>query len=207
MRLRWSAKGRSAALAAGLLLAGAFLWWSWRWPVSPAVNTGDAVNRQHYAALYQAAWRQDDGQSPMLVTATLLVPPTVQVLGQDTGRSSTEEQIWNTVNNLSATEVPIVLTIDSVTGTVTDEAIQDSLSLSSDGGPSFRLSSWSPLIAPSRIVNTNGSTSSQIGLAVFTADRVVDWNKLQILKLNVNGLVGEPQRVFTWTEPRLLLQI
>lgn len=207
MPLRWNSKTRLSVLIVGLLVVIAFFVMAWRWPEAVDTNTAATSNRQHYAALYQAAWRQDDGQDTTLMTATVFVPPTVQALAQDTGRSSAEQQIVDATQHLTAQQVPVVITIDSVTGTTTDEAIKKGLTLSAEGGPRFTLADWKPMIAPSRIVNTSGSTSSQIGVAVFEASQVVNWDTLQSLRLDVKDIGGEPLRTFSWTEPGLLLQV
>ncbi len=170
-----------------------------------AVVTTDS--RQTYANLYQAAWRQDDGLQSTLVTATLFVPPTIQALGKDTGRSSAEEQLWQAVQGLSVRDVPIVLTFDSVTGAVPDSVLTTGLTLTSVKGPTFTFKSWTPMIAPSRVVNTNDSATSQIGVAIFSANQDVNWQTIESLQLTLHGIPSQPDRVFSWTEPRLLLQM
>ncbi len=205
MRSLWRGKtgwlvigGSVAVITAAVLLTQAYR------PSAPAVATTNA--RQKYAALYQAAWRQDDGQHPILVTATLIVPTAQEALGQDTGRSSAEEQIWSALKSLGPDQVPVILTFDSVAGAVTDEAVRQGAVLSADHGPQFSLASWQPMIAPSRIVNTATSASSQIGVAIFQADRTIDWQTLTVLRLTIDQIDGA-QRVFTWTQPRLLLNV
>lgn len=170
------------------------------------INTVTNGSRERYAALYDAAWRQDDGKDTTLVTATLLVPPTIEVLGTDTQRSTTEDQLWNTVKSLSPKQVPLVITIDSLTGFVADDVIRSGLQLQTTSGQKFTLESWQTLIAPSRVVNTSG-TSSQVGVALFSSDTDIDWQKVGTLTLTVKGIGGTNQRVFTWTEPKLLLEL
>lgn len=165
------------------------------------------TNRQRYASLYDAAWRQDSGQDTTLVTATLFVPPTIEALGHDLERSSVEEQLWNATKSLDAKTIPIVLTFDSVTGFLADEKITTSLSLQGSNGQSLNLVSWLPMIAPTRIVNTPGSTSSQIGVALFSAQADIDWQTIGTLKLTVTGIGGTELRLFSWVEPKLLFEL
>lgn len=177
-------------------------------PKLNVTSTSDQASiRQRYAALYQAAWRQDEGRGTMVMTATLLTPSIIQALGQDTGRSTTEEQIWSVGNSIDAQHLAIIITVDSVDGAVPDDAIQRSLTLAADGGPAMSVVNWRPIIAPSRIVNTQASASSQVGIAVFGAAGDIDWSKLGPLRLTVSGIGDQPTRVFTWAEPRLLLQV
>lgn len=176
----------------------------------PSVNNNTAntnTDRSRYAALYDAAWRQDSGQDATLVTATLFVPPTITALGADTDRSTTEEQIWNIVRSADASTIPIILTFDSVAGSLADDRIKSSLSLQSDRNETLTVKDWIPVIAPSRVVNTTGSVSSQIGVALFSAPQAIDWPTIGTLKLTVTGIGGGPARVFTWTEPKVLLDL
>jgi hypothetical protein len=170
-----------------------------------STNTADDA-RQKYAALYEAAWRQDDGRSPTLVTATLLVPPAVEALGRDTGRSSTEEQYWRIVEPLDASMIPVVVTFDSVAGTVSDEVIQNGLLLFTPGA-TLSFEEWKPIIAPSRVVNASAAVTSQIGIAIFRAAKPIDWNTLGSLTLTVSGIAGQADRTFKWSEPKILLQL
>jgi len=170
-------------------------------------NTITNANRERYAALYDAAWRQDDGKDATLVTATLLVPPTIDVLGVDKQRSTTEEQLWNMVKSLSGKKVPLVLTIDSLTGFVPDYSIRSGLQLEATSGQKFTLDSWQTIIAPTRVVNSSATTTSQMGVATFAADTDMNWSTLGTLKLTIKGIGGTDERVFTWTEPKLLLEL
>lgn len=208
MPLRWAGKQR-LLLVAGVFAAAVIFFLSTQSvpPANPATNNAADTTRTKYAELYQAAWRQDAGRGSILVTATLLAPPTREALGQDTGRSSTEEQVWDAVRNLDAKAVPVALSIDSVAGAVDDATIRTSLKLTAAGGPDFQLSEWRPLIAPSRVVNAQSTTSSQYGIAVFTAPRDLDWQTLGSLTLTMSGVGDQPERVFNWAEPRLLLEV
>ncbi len=170
-------------------------------------NTINSQGRQQYAALYEAAWRQDDGRDGILVTATLLVPPARDALGKDTQRSSTEDQLWRSLKNVDAKTIPIVLTFDSVIGAVPDETIQKSLTLQILQGQKFDLKSWQPLIAPTRIVNTAQTTSSQIGLALFAAEQNIDWPALGAVTLDVTNIGRKKVRTFQWVEPKVLLEL
>lgn len=170
-----------------------------------SANTADDA-RQRYAALYQAAWRQDDGRSPTLVTATVLVPPAVEALGRDTGRSGTEEQYWRIVKPLDASMIPVVVTFDSVAEAVTDEVIRNGLLLFAPG-VMLSFEDWKPIIAPSRVVNTTAAVTSQIGIAIFRAAKPVDWDTLGSLTLTVSGIAGQADRTFLWSEPKILLQL
>lgn len=204
MLLRWNNNTVLIGLLVVAVGLAATVMWLQRSPST--TNTTETANRQHYAALYQAAWRQDDGTSPTLMTATLLVPPAVTALGQDTGRSSSEEQLWRTVGTLDARSIPVVITIDSVSGAIPDETIQNSLVLSATG-VTLSFDSWHPLVVPSHASTGNQPVSSQSGVAVFTAATDVPWTTLTDLKLVVHDINGQPDRTFTWAEPKLLLQV
>lgn len=191
-----------------LMLAGWLLWHSVSDSATPLTTTNNTdVLRSRYAALYLGAWRQDEGRGSVLVTATIFVPSLVTTLGQQTERSATEEQIWQATKDVAETDVPIVITFDSVAGQLADATIRDNLQLTEDGKTSFTLKSWTPLIAPSRVVNTNVSTVSQIGVAVFTASKVVDWSSLQPLRLAVTTIGDVPRREIVWAQPALLSQV
>lgn len=170
-------------------------------------NSADSEQRQLYATLYDAAWRQDDGRDSTLVTATLLVPPTIAALGLDPARSSVEEQLWNTVKSLDAKTVPIILTFDSVTGFQSDDEITSGLRLQGSSGTSFKLASWLSLIPPNRTVNSSSTTSSQIGVALFSAEQDIGWDKIGTIQLTVTGIGATPVRSFSWVEPKLLFDI
>lgn len=175
-------------------------------PITAKQNT-TTTDRQRYAALYQAAWRQDDGTAPTLITATLLVPPTIQLLGQDTGRSVTEEQQWQILKNLKSTQVAFIITVDSVVSAIPDDVFLHGLALTIDHGPKATFSSWSPIIAPSRITNPTNSTSSQLGVAIFDLDQPLDWQTVQALEVHLTGITGERERTFSWITPKMLLQV
>lgn len=191
------------AVALGLAAVVVFLLVNHKKPSS--TNTADDA-RQQYAALYEAAWRQDDGRSPTLVTATVLVPPAVEALGRDTGRSGTEEQYWRIVEPLDASMIPVVVTFDSVADAVPDSVIQNGLLLSAPG-MTLSFEEWKPIIAPSRVVNASASVTSQIGIAIFRAAKPIDWNTLGSLTLTVSGIAGQTDRTFNWSEPKILLQL
>ncbi len=198
----WIGLGGALALTAGLLAVAA------RPATSRPAATTDNSNqaRPRYAALYQGAWRQDSGQGAVLMTATLFAPPLVSTLGQQADRFEVEEQLWRAMKELPTTAVPIVLTLDSVSGAIPDQAIQTSLTLTDDDGMVFRFSSWTPVIAPARPVNTNVPTTSQMGVAVFTAGEAIDWEGLGSLRLVSANIADQPKREFVWAQPRLLLQ-
>lgn len=198
---------RWAIILAAIGLCALVVAWGFsrRHPVVLSSNVN--VVRQTYANLYQAAWRQDDGTAPTLVTATLLLPPTVRALGEDTGRSTTEDQMWDTLRDLKSTAVPVLLTFDSVSGAVPDKVVTEGSTLILDGGPNMTLLSWTPLISPSRVVNTAGTVRSQSGIAIFASGQPIDWNGVQATRLVIHGIPDESDRMFTWTEPRLLLQV
>lgn len=198
----WIGLGGALVLAAGVLVVIA----------SPSTlkldATADNSNqiRQDYASLYQAAWRQDRGQGSVLMTATLFVPPLVNALGRQAGRSEVEEQLWQAMQGLPAEAVPIVLTLDSAAGAIPDQTLQSGLALTDDDETAFRFSSWTPIIAPSRVVNTNAPTTSQMGVVVFTAATTLDWSTLGTLRLASANIADQPEREFIWAQPRLLLQ-
>ena len=191
----------------GLLIAAAVLFVVFR-PRTATINTNTSQTaHDRYGIYYQGAWRSDQAQGSILMTATLLVPPAITALGQDNGRSETDQQVWNIVKELDSHTLAIVLTIDSVTGAVPDATIESAVSLKSDHGPAFSFAGWQPLIAPSRVVNTNQPTSSQYGLLLWRAGSPIDWHNLPALQLTIKNVGDQPNRIMTWTEPKLLLQL
>lgn len=204
----WFTKQRLQLLSgvALLLVVGAVLWWQFMRPPAATPTNTNAV-RQEYASLYQAAWRQDTGTQPTLATATLLLPAAQQALGRDAGRSTTEDQLWDIFKNLKGTQIPVILTFDSVSGFVPDAVVKEGSSLLLDGGPNVSLTDWQPVSSPSRVVNTAGTVRSQIGVAIFSAGQTIDWNTIKQAQLVLRGIPNETDRVFTWIEPRVLLEV
>lgn len=181
-------------------------------PTRPPANT--TVNnsaRTTYASLYDALWRQDSGQGSILMTSTLFVPPMITALGQDTQRSEVEEQIWNAMKNMMPSEIGLFITLDSVTGFISDADIQKSLSLDAGPGLTFHLRTWQPIIGGASQVNANAPVASQRGLAIFTADPgpdapPIDWSTLDQVTLRATGLGDQPVRQFVWTQVSALSQ-
>jgi hypothetical protein len=193
-------------IAGGVVAIGVLAFSIFRW--QPAASTDVAAqNRQHYAALYQAAWRQDDGHQPTLVTATLLTPPAIALLGQDAHRSTSEEQLWQIVKNLSNRQLAFVVTADSVVAAIPDEQFEQHLTMSLGGTSSSTLTSWTSMIAPSRVGTPTSTTTSQIGVAIFDVPNPITWMTLGQITLTFDGIPGEPARIFSWANPNLLLQV
>ncbi|MBI5466968.1 MAG: hypothetical protein HY975_02020, partial [Candidatus Kerfeldbacteria bacterium] len=204
-----SARRLWLAVIIAVSLFGGWLVWRVVQPTPSATTTTNSADalRSRYAALYQGAWRQDEGRGSVLVTATVFVPSLIESLGQQTERSGTEEQIWQATKDLAATDVPVVVTFDNVSGQLADATIEQSLKLAEEGGMQFTFKSWTPLIAPSRVVNTNVATVSQIGIAVFSASNDVSWTTLQPLRLIVTNIGDVPRREIVWAQPALLSQV
>ncbi len=197
---RWFKLG-AVVFVTALIAVGAGLYGRYR-PASSSTAT-NAGAREEYAALYQAAWRPDSQQGNVLVTATLMVPHLVQLLGQDSGRSSAEDQLWQATQNLSPQQAGIFMTIDSVGSAIPDATIQSSGALTADK-TSFSFVTWHPFIAPSHIVNTDQPTTAQSGLLVFQSGQAIDWSTVRNLKLTIHGIDDRPDRQFIWAEPQLL---
>jgi hypothetical protein len=141
------------------------------------------------------------------MTATLFVPPLIAALDEDAERSDTETQIWRLVRNLSNSQLAIFLTIDSIGGALADDTIANSLSLTTDRGPALTLVNWHPIIAPSRVVNTNRTAASQSGVVIWQGDAKIDWSTIGQVQLISRNIANVSERVFTWATPQLLLQI
>lgn len=198
---RWLAAG--ALVVAGLVIG--------LWPrasISPTntsiTNTNPA--RDTYASLYQAAWRQDQAQGSVLMTATLFAPTVRQALGDDTSRSETEDQLWRAVKDVSAKHIPIYVTLDSVQGAIADATITSQATLSDAGNQKYTIIDWKPLIAPTRVVNSSSGTTSQTGVLIFAAAQDIDWDTLANLKLTIKNIAEIPQRQFVWVDPGRLLR-
>ncbi len=191
----------------GLALAGSIvvIAWSLR-QVSTATNTNTDDTELHalYRNWYEAAWRKDDGTSSTLVTGTLFAPPLVTALLADTQRSETDQQIFRFVSPLSNRQVGVFVTVDSVTGFSTNEAITRALALSLAGVEDVQLESWKPVVLPPVTTITNGPRLyQQAGVAIFSAPDDIDWSALRTAQLTVT-LDGQPVRTLTWSEPMKL---
>lgn len=162
-------------------------------------NTTNDTSRTTYAAAYDGLWRQDSGQSSVLVTATMFPPFLRSDLDQAASKTSEESQIWLTMESMPSTNVPIVITLDSVSGSLPDEVVSKSLSLDANSANTFSLKSWTPLTGSSHIVNASSGAASQIGVAVFTSDHAIDWNNPPQFTLHVKGIAGAAKRDFVWT--------
>lgn len=199
--------GKILAMIGAVALIGAAIVWSalQRSPASVVTyqNTNTDTTRQQYSELYQAAWRQDKGQGNVLMTATLFVPDLIDLLGRDNEKSDLENQLYRVINDAPGNQIAIFLTIDSVAGPQSDQSIRDSLTLTSDS-MTFPLASWNPLIFPSRVVNVSTPVNSQAGVAMFTADGIINWNAISNLQLTSRNIGGVDERNFIWAQPGLL---
>lgn len=199
--------GKILAIIGVAVLIGAAIVWSafQRSPTTVVTyqnNTTDTT-RQQYSELYQAAWRQDEGRGNVLMTATLFVSPIIDLLGRDGGKSEMENQLYRVVQDVPDNQIAIFLTIDSVAGSQSDQAIRDSLTLTANN-MTFPLASWNPLIFPSRVVNVSTPVNSQAGVAMFTADGIINWNSISNLQLTSRNIGGVDERNFIWAQPGLL---
>ncbi|MBI2984886.1 MAG: hypothetical protein HYY50_04670 [Candidatus Kerfeldbacteria bacterium] len=200
----WLVGGSTAALAALVVVVGFSV-------VRGSLQTGgsnDASSnqaRERYAAFYEAAWRQDQAQGSVLMTATVLLPPAIAALGEDQQRSETEDQLYRQLVDLPAKAIAIFLTLDSVAGPIPDDNVKNSLTLAAERGPIFQLLDWHPMIRPARLSNTAVVVSPQAGLAVFQANRTINWSELRDLTLVSRGVGDIAERSFVWTQPSLLL--
>lgn len=194
--------------AAGLTIAAAAMIWAaiFARPTAPATHTSTSTDvRAAYAALYDAAWRQDTGRGNIVVTATLMTPLMITYLGQDTHRSEAENQLYAAAHALTDHQLGLFLTLDSVDGSISDDRMKNSAALTADH-QTFTTLNWVPFIGASHVVNTDVSTTYQSGLLTFAASSKLDWNSLRNLQLAIHGLDDQPDRKFTWINPALLLQ-
>ncbi len=195
----WIFGGAVALVVIGVALATAF---------RPAKHTASSTNtnsstRDQYATLYQAAWRQDSGQGNVTVTATLLDPQLMLLLGQDSARSSAEEQLWQADQKLTDHQIGFFLTLDTVGSPIDDTTIGASGSVTATG-LKFTPMAWQPFIAPSHIVNTSVPTTEQTGVLIFSADQKISWPSIKNIQLTIKGIDDQPDRRFTWADPQIL---
>lgn len=197
-------------IAVGIVVLFSLALWLMMRHLAPSgptsTNVTDTSVRSRYAALYQAAWRSDEGTGAITMTATLLTPELLESLSQDGERSSAEEQLWQASKDLSDQQIGVFMTIDSAAGAVPDETVRQSLTLTADGH-TWTLKKWDPLIIPSHIVNTSQSVTSQTGVVIFEASQPVVWRDLQNLTLRARNIGGVGIRSFVWTRPGLLSQL
>lgn len=174
-----------------------------RQPKTAPTSAESNTRRADYAALYDTAWRQDEGQGSVLVTATLMLPRMIDDLHHDTGRSVEETQLDTALQTITSKQVGIFVTLDSAAGALPDTTIQNSAHLTADG-LDFTTVSWTPFIGTSHVVNTDVTTSYQSGLLIFSAPVTLDWSGLRDLQLTMNNVGGQPARTFSWAQPGLL---
>lgn len=180
----------------GLVIAG--WWWVNHSPQTDTSSSTNAQGRSAYAQLYDAFWRSDDRTSATLITTTLFPPSLTSALLAAEEKTVTEQQIADRVKVLAPTDVAVFLTIDSVTGSFTDEEIEKSLRFTTDDRLAT-LMSWEPIVANSRVVNAPAGTSSQQGIAVFRSAAPITWGSLKEVKISVAGLPKTPPRDFVWS--------
>ncbi len=173
-------------------------------PAASNANTQAASVRQRYADLYELAWRSDQQQGTVLMTATLLSPTMITLLGQDTGRSDAEDALYRATSSLSDSQLALYLTIDSVGQPVEDVTIAQSLNLTAADGLQFSLAEWRPVFASHPAQSTEATVVPKAGVAIFTADRPVHWDQLKRLTLDSKNIAGIPDRAFVWNQLSVL---
>lgn len=174
------------------------LWWANHSPQTETATPANAQGRSAYAQLYDAFWRSDDRTSATLITATLFPPSLTSALQSAEEKTVTEQQIADRVNILGQTDVAVFLTIDSITGSFTDDEISQSLRLTSEDTLAAVVR-WEPIVASSRVVNAPSGTSSQQGIATFRFPSPIAWGALKTVKLSVAGLPKTSPRDFVWS--------
>lgn len=197
-----------AILAAVVIVVAAVYFWppqKKQNTLFPNVNQVTDVTRQTYSDLYQASWRVDQVDSNVLVTATLFFPKLISTLGDDTGRSEPENQLYSAVKDTASDQLAFFLTIDSVGAPQTDEDIKNSLKLTVDQDE-YTLQSWDPLILPSRSSSESVQTYAQSGVVIFSnsAGQPINWGTIKSIELTSQNLGGTAVRKFTWADPSIL---
>lgn len=173
-------------------------WWVNHSPQTDTTSSTNAQGRSAYAQLYDAFWRSDDRTSATLITATLFPPSLTFAVQAAEEKTLTEQQIADRVKTLAPADVAVFLTIDSITGSFTDEEINKGLRFTADDRLAT-LMSWEPIVANSRVVNAPSGTSSQQGIAIFRFASPLEWNSVKSLKLTVSGLPKTSPRDFVWS--------
>lgn len=201
----WLIGGVVGAIAVAVAVFG-FIRLSQTPSTSQTANSGNPAH-DTYAALYQAARRQDQGVGSVTMATTLFLPATVEALGSDTERSDIEDELYRIVKEVSDKQIAIFIATDSVQGPLSDNEITDTLTLASDPSSEFRLVDWQTLIAPHSATNSAVQVTPQTGVAIFERDSQVDYSQLQSLTLTSRGLAGIDERTFTWAIPALLQQV
>lgn len=156
--------------------------------------------RATYAALSDALWRQDEGRGSVLMTATLVVPAMVDALAQDTQRSELETQILTHAKKLSTRQFGVYLTIDSIEGYLSDEAIETAVTAVLEPVATVTGTTWQPMVGTAAPIESDVPTTSQRGMAILTLDQNIDWQKIQTITLRANNLGGLPTRQFVWQQ-------
>lgn len=201
MALSASAKLWSITLAVVLVAIGVIVYGYFALDTSNQVNetNSTSASRQAYSDLYDAAWRADEKNDSVLMTATLVTPALKKALGEASERSSSEEQIYGILQDVPTSAVSLIVTFDSLEGAIPDAVVLEKLHLTSNPVTPFSKPVWESVIAPSRIVNTPAGASSQIGVLTFSTEQAVDWNALNEIKLEANGIGDLASRTLTWT--------
>ena len=167
-------------------------------------TSGDNVaGRAGYAQLYDAFWRADDGTDATLMTATMFTPSLIQSLEQAGEKTTTEQHILDEVQHQATSEVRFLVTLDSISGGFSDEAITKSLR-GTVNSETVTASSWKPIIGNANVVNAPSGTASQRGIITFRFSQAIDWSKVQRVQLEMKGLLNAKNRSFVWSGAILL---
>ncbi len=202
-------RGLYLTVAAIVLLVIGLVMFFRRPETATTTTNADNPARQTYAELFDAAWRQDQGQGNAMVTATLVTPSLVAALADDSRRSERDTQIYNFTKNLPANQLAVILTIDSVAGFFSDSQILESAKLedqSTISGNEWLTQAWKPIIGGQAPVNAPVAVASQAGVLIFRTDQDIAWATLKNLALRLVNLGDQPIRQFVWAQPGLLTE-
>jgi hypothetical protein len=188
----------------GVVVIGLIVAWANHETKTTTLVNGTSDVHVTYAALYEAAWRQDGAASNTVVTATLMSPLVRFALQADTQRSQTDQQLWQAVKAQSTAEISLVVTYDSATAGMPDKDFTTKFTLTDAAGAKYTAKLWTPIIPPNQVVNTNTAVRTQMGVLTFSAPADVNWDKLRDLQLVGHNIDGVTTRTLTWAQPTIM---
>lgn len=193
------------------LSIGAGIWFTWRWiettPRSSHQNDSAAADAHaKFGALYEAAWRGDDGIGEATMSATLLTPGLKTLMINDPQRGSLDTQVVDTFKAETKDQVAILIGLDAVAGSASarlpDAVVRDSLSFTIDE-TAAELANLIPLVVTD-LPTTNTPTIQRRWVAFFTPVEPLNWGRATPMRATVKNIGGVPIRSFTWVNPALL---
>lgn len=196
------------AVAAVSVLVG---WLVWRWvETTPrqqnANSTAAAQAHEFYGALYDAAWRGDEGVGEATMSATLFTPGLKTALINDPLKSTLDAQVAATFDAETKDQIAVLIGMDAVVGSssarLPDTTLRQALTFTV-ADDTATIADLIPLVVTD-LPTTNTPSIQRRWVALFTPANAVDWTATDPMRLTVKDIGQIPTRTFTWANPALL---